>query len=285
MRTDPFTPQKPHLPPLDQATGETRKIAIDNFPHEIIEFPAIILDLEPHKDERSLSNSLSSLSLKEKAKEKESSSSDLDNTLTQNTQNHKQSTCSPTSVNSVNSNSPNSNSNPPNQYPRVIAMFHSYVRPTQFPILTDYCTHLTKITQEQVNNAPTFDIVLKSFNQFLNYFGLNPTDGRVSNVKHFQNQTSPYKEPNSNDDDHESIFASLFDKNKVFDVEGVRRLVYGDSVGNSSGNVRLGVGIFPYPMVQFFGDILSISLNLPLHRQRSNREKQYPKRLGQSSQS
>ena len=40
-----------------------------------------------------------------------------------------------------------------------ISEFHCYVRPTINPILSDFCTELTGITQEMVNPAETFDIV------------------------------------------------------------------------------------------------------------------------------
>ncbi|KAJ3066184.1 3'-5' exoribonuclease 1, partial [Rhizoclosmatium hyalinum] len=45
--------------------------------------------------------------------------------------------------------------------------FRSFVRPLINPELTDFCTQLTGITQDQVENAPTFPEVLKLFESFL----------------------------------------------------------------------------------------------------------------------
>ncbi|KAI1719932.1 exonuclease domain-containing protein [Ditylenchus destructor] len=49
----------------------------------------------------------------------------------------------------------------------VIDHFHSYVRPVINPQLTEFCTHLTGITQGMVSNAPVFPDVLKSFRQWV----------------------------------------------------------------------------------------------------------------------
>ncbi|KAL4504163.1 hypothetical protein ABPG72_021001 [Tetrahymena utriculariae] len=49
----------------------------------------------------------------------------------------------------------------------IIDRFHSFVRPTQYPILTPFCTKLTGITQEQVDSAPTLPEVLKEVDRFL----------------------------------------------------------------------------------------------------------------------
>lgn len=48
-----------------------------------------------------------------------------------------------------------------------VSEFKSYVRPTQFPILTDFCTELTGITQNDVSNADTFESVFKKHNEWL----------------------------------------------------------------------------------------------------------------------
>lgn len=45
--------------------------------------------------------------------------------------------------------------------------FHSYVRPTINPKLSDFCKNLTGITQEQVDKGVTFENVLKSVHQWL----------------------------------------------------------------------------------------------------------------------
>lgn len=50
---------------------------------------------------------------------------------------------------------------------KTIAEFRSMVRPTQRPKLTELCTRLTSITQEQVDEAPMLEEVLKRFNAWL----------------------------------------------------------------------------------------------------------------------
>ena len=45
----------------------------------------------------------------------------------------------------------------------VVAEFHSFVRPTAKPILSDFCTRLTGITQAQVDAAPALPEVLQQF--------------------------------------------------------------------------------------------------------------------------
>ncbi|RNF20582.1 exonuclease [Trypanosoma conorhini] len=49
----------------------------------------------------------------------------------------------------------------------VAAEFHSYVRPTRNPRLTQFCTTLTGITQAQVDAAPTLPEVLRRFDRWL----------------------------------------------------------------------------------------------------------------------
>lgn len=60
---------------------------------------------------------------------------------------------------------------------KVIAQFHQYVKPTESPILTSYCTQLTGITQNRVKNAKTLDVVLQNFEYFLQKHGLFNEDG------------------------------------------------------------------------------------------------------------
>ncbi|KAF5386757.1 hypothetical protein D9615_001814 [Tricholomella constricta] len=49
----------------------------------------------------------------------------------------------------------------------VVAEFRSFVKPTWQPILSQFCTDLTGITQEQVDSAPSFPDVLASFEEFM----------------------------------------------------------------------------------------------------------------------
>jgi len=41
--------------------------------------------------------------------------------------------------------------------------FHQYVRPVEIPILSDYCTNLTGISQEMVQEAKTIQEVMEEF--------------------------------------------------------------------------------------------------------------------------
>jgi len=45
----------------------------------------------------------------------------------------------------------------------LVATFHKYVRPIHHPILSDFCTKLTGITQDIVSTADTFDAVFSQF--------------------------------------------------------------------------------------------------------------------------
>ena len=50
--------------------------------------------------------------------------------------------------------------------------FQTYVKPTIDPQLTDFCTELTGITQEQVDQGVTLDEALKQVHMFLGKNGL-----------------------------------------------------------------------------------------------------------------
>ncbi|KAF9120943.1 3'-5' exoribonuclease 1 [Mortierella sp. 14UC] len=49
----------------------------------------------------------------------------------------------------------------------IVDEFHSYVRPTHRPILSDFCKELTGISQDTVDRAPTFVEVLERFEEWL----------------------------------------------------------------------------------------------------------------------
>jgi len=49
----------------------------------------------------------------------------------------------------------------------VVAEFRSFVKPSWRPGLSKFCTELTGITQDQVDAAPDFSAVLRSFRAFL----------------------------------------------------------------------------------------------------------------------
>jgi inhibitor of KinA sporulation pathway (predicted exonuclease) len=50
--------------------------------------------------------------------------------------------------------------------------FHSFVKPTVYPKLTDFCTELTGITQDKVDSADTLEIVLEKLDKFLEECGI-----------------------------------------------------------------------------------------------------------------
>jgi len=54
----------------------------------------------------------------------------------------------------------------------IEAEFHRYVRPTDVPLLTKFCTQLTGIRQTQVARAATLEPTLHDFHHFLCDFGL-----------------------------------------------------------------------------------------------------------------
>jgi 3'-5' exoribonuclease 1 len=59
-----------------------------------------------------------------------------------------------------------------------VAEFRSFVKPTWRPELSSFCTSLTGITQEQVDNAPHFPEVVTQFSAFLAHHGLiHPVTG------------------------------------------------------------------------------------------------------------
>ncbi|KAG0271983.1 3'-5' exoribonuclease 1, partial [Linnemannia exigua] len=58
----------------------------------------------------------------------------------------------------------------------IVDEFHSYVRPTHRPILSDFCKELTGISQETVDNAPTFVEVLERFEEWLTSHGVIVSD-------------------------------------------------------------------------------------------------------------
>jgi len=60
----------------------------------------------------------------------------------------------------------------------VVDEFHSYVRPTVNTTLSEFCTRLTGITQERVDEAPTLPEVLEAFETWRQAKGLEYTDER-----------------------------------------------------------------------------------------------------------
>ncbi|KAJ3318043.1 3'-5' exoribonuclease 1 [Boothiomyces sp. JEL0866] len=55
----------------------------------------------------------------------------------------------------------------------IAGKFHEYVRPTLFPILSDFCTNLTGIKQETVDKADTLEQVFQRAKKFLSQYPLS----------------------------------------------------------------------------------------------------------------
>jgi inhibitor of KinA sporulation pathway (predicted exonuclease)/8-oxo-dGTP pyrophosphatase MutT (NUDIX family) len=58
----------------------------------------------------------------------------------------------------------------------VLSEFESFVKPIERPKLTSFCTKLTSIKQEHVNEAPMLGEVLYSFNEWLNKYTNNQSN-------------------------------------------------------------------------------------------------------------
>jgi inhibitor of KinA sporulation pathway (predicted exonuclease) len=50
---------------------------------------------------------------------------------------------------------------------KTVSTFQTFVKPTVHPLLTDFCKELTTITQDQVDTAPSFNIAMTSFLNWL----------------------------------------------------------------------------------------------------------------------
>lgn len=56
---------------------------------------------------------------------------------------------------------------------QVVDEFQSFVRPFHHPVLSEFCTNLTSITQDDVDNAELFPVVLEKHLAWLKSHGLN----------------------------------------------------------------------------------------------------------------
>ncbi|KAF9192291.1 hypothetical protein BGZ51_005860 [Haplosporangium sp. Z 767] len=71
----------------------------------------------------------------------------------------------------------------------IVDEFHSYVRPTNRPILSNFCKELTGISQETIDNAPTFIEVLALFEDWLREHNIilgDYTPNREDKSQHLQ---------------------------------------------------------------------------------------------------
>ncbi|KAF9931252.1 hypothetical protein FBU30_010577 [Linnemannia zychae] len=74
----------------------------------------------------------------------------------------------------------------------IVDEFQSYVKPTHRPVLSDFCKELTGISQETVDNAPTFVEVLALFEEWLTSHGiiLDPNSSLSSKKKSISSSSS-----------------------------------------------------------------------------------------------
>ena len=50
---------------------------------------------------------------------------------------------------------------------KTVSTFQTFVKPIIQPVLTDFCKELTTITQDQVDTAPSFNVAMTSFLNWL----------------------------------------------------------------------------------------------------------------------
>jgi 3'-5' exoribonuclease 1 len=50
-----------------------------------------------------------------------------------------------------------------NDYNEVVSIFNKFIKPTVNPILSDFCTRLTSITQSDVDRSKTFPFIIQEF--------------------------------------------------------------------------------------------------------------------------
>ncbi|GAA3977571.1 3'-5' exonuclease [Allohahella marinimesophila] len=50
----------------------------------------------------------------------------------------------------------------------IIDQYEAFVRPVRYPVLTQFCTELTSITQPQVDSAPEYKEAVKPFQKWMN---------------------------------------------------------------------------------------------------------------------
>lgn len=71
---------------------------------------------------------------------------------------------------------------------RVIeADFHTFVRPTEQPKLSEFCKNYTGISQDDVDNAPTLNEVIRMFHDWINSFRTSKGIALMDDTKRKQN--------------------------------------------------------------------------------------------------
>lgn len=84
----------------------------------------------------------------------------------------------------------------------ILSTYHSYVRPLTNPILTPYCITTNQVTQEQVDNAPTFVQMYKEFMPWIGVGRIKMMSWGTRGKRYFfyncQMYGKPFKWVNSN---------------------------------------------------------------------------------------
>ncbi|MGB0522838.1 MAG: exonuclease domain-containing protein [Flammeovirgaceae bacterium] len=58
-----------------------------------------------------------------------------------------------------------------NHQKQILGEFNQFIKPAQSDQLSDFCTELTSITQEMVENAPYFPAAIQAFQHWIQSFG------------------------------------------------------------------------------------------------------------------
>ena len=57
-----------------------------------------------------------------------------------------------------------------NEYGEVLGTYESFIKPTVNPVLSGFCKRLTSITQDQVNTARKYPVVIEEFKNWSNMY-------------------------------------------------------------------------------------------------------------------
>lgn len=115
-----------------------------------------------------------------------------------------------------------------NEKLEIISKFESFVKPKLFPVLSNFCKDLTKITQEHVNEAQTFPEVLEEFKSWMGPNYVLCSWGHYDKNQ-FENDCRLHKlDPSWLEDRHISIKhqfmeMDVFKKSKVYEDQMKKR--------------------------------------------------------------
>jgi inhibitor of KinA sporulation pathway (predicted exonuclease) len=99
---------------------------------------------------------------------------------------------------------------------KIISEFQTFIKPVRHPILTDFCRQLTSITQQQVDNAPLYQIAIANLQQWLSQYS-NFIFGSWGDYdrKQFQQDSNFHSVPYPIDSEHINL-KKLFSKSQGF---------------------------------------------------------------------